>query len=746
MTDPKEPVLFSLQPASAQRAELAVEGMTCASCVARIEKRVAKVPGVREVAVNLASERASVRFDPTLASVAEVIAAVEGAGYGATLVQPQQEDGEDAERKRRLREIRHRQHTLLLGGVLTAAVLFLVMVPSLAAWPTPFLHNLLLALLVLPVWAYVGFAFHRGALVNLRHGAANMDTLISLGSTVAYLYSIVAMLFLPGQPVYFDTAALIITLIYLGKYLEAVAKGRSASAIAELMRLRPKMAHVMRGGQARDLPVSQVVLGDLLVVRPGESLPVDGMVEEGESAVDESMITGEPMPVEKKVGDPVIGATVNSAGLLQIRATKVGSDTVLAGIIRLVEEAQGSKAPIQRLADRVSAVFVPAVIGIALLTFLGWLLTGHTWVAAMIAAVAVLVVACPCALGLATPTAIMVGTGRAAKMGILIKGGESLERIQALTTVVFDKTGTLTTGHPVLTDVVPLTDLSPSEMLRLTVAVEQGSEHPVARAVLQAWKDQDGSLPTLPERFRSVTGGGVAGTIHGREVVVGTARFLHDAGTIDLDRLGREKERLAEQGKTVLLVAVDHQSVGLLAIADTVKDGATQAIARLHQMGLQLAMITGDNRQTAQAIARQVGIDRVMPEVLPDQKAAEIRRLQEEGQVVAMVGDGINDAPALAQSQVGIAMGTGTDVAMSAADITLVQGDLRKVPQAVTLSRLTMRVIRQNLFWAFFYNVILIPLAAFGIVNPVLAAAAMAFSSVSVVGNSLRLNRMRLPG
>lgn len=731
-------------PTDASRQELNITGMTCASCVARIEKRVGRLPGIREVAVNLATERASLRFDPAVTSLAEVIAAVEAAGYGASVPEEEREEAEAADRSRRQQDLRHRQVTLVLGGVLTAVVVALTMTPALASWPAPFAHNLLLALLVLPVWGYVGATFHRGALVNLRHGAANMDTLVSLGSSVAYFYSLVAMVALPGQPVYFDTAALIVTLIYLGKYLEALAKGRSAGAIAELLHLRPRTARVIRGGRERDLPVGQVVTGDILVIRPGESLPADGQVEEGHSSVDESMLTGEPLPVEKGPGDGVTGGTVNGTGLLRIRATRVGSETVLSGIIRLVEEAQGSKAPIQRLADRVSAVFVPAVILLAVATFLGWLTAGRGWVPAMIAAVAVLVVACPCALGLATPTAIMVGTGRGARLGILIRGGESLERIRSLTTVVFDKTGTLTTGQPSVTEVLPLGSLSSSDLLQAAGGVEQGSEHPLARAVVREAERAEIPLPPLPRDFRSVPGGGVSGQVEGRDVGVGSLRFLSEEGVPLPPALQEAASRMAEGGATVLAVAMDRQLAGLLALTDTVKDGAAVAVAGLQAMGLQTALITGDNRQTAQAVGRQTGIGRILAEVPPEEKAAEIRRLQQQGETVAMVGDGINDAPALAQADVGIAMGTGTDVAMSAADITLVHGDPGKIPVAMALSRSTMGIIRQNLFWAFFYNIVLIPLAAFGVLSPIWAAAAMAVSSVTVVGNSLRLNRLRL--
>jgi len=723
--------------------ELAISGMTCASCVARVERKLGKVEGVRSAAVNLATERATVAYDPSRVKVARLIGAVEAAGYGATPVveDASAEDGV-VEETRRARALARRRTTLLTGAAFCAVILILAMAPPLMMFPTAQTHNYLLALLTLPVWAIVGWSFHRGALINLRHGAANMDTLVSLGSTAAFVYSVVAMIALPGQYVYFDTAALIITLIYLGKYLEAAAKGRTGEAIKALMGLQPRTARVIRNGQERDLPIAQVVSGDMLLVRPGERVPVDGVVTGGESAVDEAMITGESLPVQKGAGDPVIGATVNGMGLLHVEATRVGRDTVLAGIVRLVEQAQGSKAPVQRLADRISSVFVPIVLVLATLTFLGWLLTGHAFAQALIPAIAVLVIACPCALGLATPTAIMVGTGRGAREGILIKGGESLERIQALRSIVLDKTGTVTMGKPTVTDVVALADLPDSDVLRLAAGVERGSEHPLGAAVVRGAEERGLALPPLPTAFRSITGGGVEGLVEDRAVLVGSRRLLGERGIV-ADSAETRLQALESGGKTALLVAVDGRLVGLVAVADTVKDGAAEAVRQLRALGLDVTMLTGDNRRTAEAIGRIAGIERVIAEARPEEKAAEVARLQGRGQVVAMVGDGINDAPALARADVGIAMGTGTDVAMAAADITLVGGDLRTIPRAIALSRATMRVIRQNLFWAFFYNVILIPLAAVGVITPIFAAAAMALSSVTVVSNSLRLNRSR---
>ncbi len=733
--NPTEPAA----PSGIAHQELAISGMTCASCVGRIERKLGKLDGVRSVSVNLATERAAVAYDPSRLQPAQLISTVEAAGYGAAPVVEVQDEGEDADEARR-RDLTHRRRLLALGVILGAAVMALAMIPRLMDFPTLSSHNYLLALLALPVWLYVGFGFHRGALINARHGAANMDTLISLGSSIAYLYSLAVTIAGSDQAVYFDTAALIVTLIYLGKYLEAAAKRRTVAAIERLARLQPRTARVVRNDQERDIPIAQVVEGDTLLVRPGERVPVDGTVLAGESSVDESMLTGESLPVAKGMGDAVIGATVNGTGLLRVRATAVGRNTVLAGIIRLVEQAQGSKAPVQRLADRVSAVFVPIVIGVAALTFVGWLATGHDLGQALMPAIAVLVIACPCAPGLATPTAIMVGTGRGAGMGILIRGGESLERIQALTAVALDKTGTLTEGKPIVTDVVALGNRPAGEVLRLAVGVERASEHPLGQAVVRGALERDPAPLPVPESFHSVTGGGVQGIVDGQGVVVGSRRLLAD-WAIDAAPAAPSLERLEAEGKTALLVAVDGALEGVIGVADTVKAGAAEAVGALHSLGLDVVLITGDNRRTAEAVARQVGIARVLAEARPEEKAAEIARLQGEGRVVAMVGDGINDAPALARADVGIAMGAGTDVAIAAADITLVRGDLRSVPEAIALSLSTMRIIRQNLFWAFFYNVILVPLAILGLVNPIFAAAAMALSSVSVTGNSLRLGR-----
>jgi len=766
---------------------LALEGMTCASCAMRIEKGLKKVPGVINAQVNLATERATVIYDPEQTGIEQMVQKVEAVGYKAMpLDQPAPRpvvasstvvsaaaplpsiaaQQEDERSKRRQAEILHKRNILILGIILSLPIIVLTMF-FMNRFPG---ENYLLFALTTPVWAIVGWEFHRGALKTLRHGGANMDTLISIGSTAAYLMSGVGTFFpqrVGGGTIFYDTAALILTLIYLGKYLEARAKGQTNEAIKKLIGLQARTARVMRRGQEEEIPIENVQVGDELVVRPGEKLPVDGMVLSGHSSVDESMITGESIPVGKVEGDPLIGATINQRGLLHMRATKVGADTVLASIIRLVEQAQGSKAPIQRLADTISGIFVPVVLVIATLTLIAWTIIASTigiptfgsasamsgatspWTIAIVAAITVLVVACPCALGLATPTAIMVGTGKGAEQGILIKGGESLERIQAVRAVLLDKTGTITKGKPELTDVITLSDTLEEEMLRLVAAAEQGSEHPLAAAVVDGAKARGLTLNGSLEHFTALVGRGVEAEVEGHAVLVGT-RVLLNERAIPFTSLEAQLATLEEQGKTAMLVALDGKAVGIVAVADTVKVGSAEAIQQLHEQGLAVWMITGDNRRTAQAIATQVGIpaERVLAEVLPEDKANQVKRLQEQGLIVAFAGDGINDAPALVQADAGIAMGTGTDIAMEASDITLVKGNLRSVATALALSRATLRTIKQNLFWAFAYNVILIPMAILSPMipflkeqAPIFAAAAMALSSVTVVSNSLRLKR-----
>ncbi len=668
---------------------------------------------------------------------------------------------QDERSERKQAEIIRKRNLLILGIVLTLPVVILSMF-FINRFPG---ENLLLLALTTPVWAIVGWDFHRGAIKTLRHGSANMDTLISLGSTAAYIMSVVATFFpqVIGSVTFYDTTALIITLIFLGKYLEARATGQTNEAIRKLIGLQPRTARVIRAGQEVELPIEQVQVSDELIVRPGEKIPVDGVVLSGLSSVDESMITGESIPVEKGEGEPLIGATINQRGLLHMQATKVGADTVLASIIRMVEQAQGSKAPIQRLADTISGIFVPIVLVIAALTFIAWAIIGNVtaanaagmmgasnpWIIAIIAAVAVLVVACPCALGLATPTAIMVGTGKGAEQGILIKGGESLERIQAVRAVLLDKTGTITKGKPELTDTIALAGIPVEDLLRLVAEVEQGSEHPLAAAIVEGARARGITLGNTPEQFTAFAGRGLEATIDGHSVLVGTRRLLSERA-VKYGAVEVQLAALEQQGKTAMIVVIDGNVAGLIAVADTVKVGSAEAVKKLRAQGLDVWMITGDNRRAAQAIAAQVGIpaDHVLAEVLPEDKANQVKKLQERGLVVAFAGDGINDAPALVQADAGIAMGTGTDIAMEAADITLVKGNLKSVATALELSRATLRTIKQNLFWAFAYNVILIPTAILSPLipflrenAPIFAAAAMALSSVTVVSNSLRLRR-----
>lgn len=744
--------------------DLAITGMTCASCVRRVEKALQKIPGVASASVNLATERAKVVFDPAAAGVPAFLGAVEHAGYGAAPIVPDEAlfGATQDEAARRASDLATRQRKLILGIALSLPIVLLSMF-FLNRFPG---ENWLLLALTVPVWGYVGWDFHRTSWRVVRHFGANMDVLVSLGSTAAFLTSIVATIApsVVGNVTFYDTTALIITLIYLGKYLEARAKGQASAAITRLADLRPSVAHVLRGAGEQDVPISQVVAGDEMIVRPGEKIPTDGVVLDGNSAVDESLLTGESVPVEKHPGDTIIGATINQSGSLRVRATKVGRETMLAGIIRMVEQAQGSKAPIQRLADTVAGIFVPVVMGIAALTFVGWLVAGglgwhpagmmgvaepRAWVTALVAAIAVLVVACPCALGLATPTAIMVGTGRGAEHGILIKDGESLERLESLRAVMLDKTGTITEGRPSLAALIPVAGVSEADLLRLAASAEAPSEHPVARAIVTAARDRDLALAGATA-FSAIPGGGVRAVVEGAPVVIGTRALLANAGVADAAALESAVQARETEGQTVVLVARDGRLLGVIAVVDAVKSGAAAAIAALQARGVAVWMITGDNRQVAARVAAQVGIapDHVLAEVLPGDKAAQVRRVRDSGQAVAFAGDGVNDAPALAEATISIAMGGGADVAKEAAGITLAGGTLDGISAALELSRATMRVIRQNLFWAFGYNIILIPLAVLSPAipflreqAPIFAAAAMALSSVTVVSNSLRLRR-----
>ncbi len=742
------------QTAEQTRLRLGVEGMHCASCVNSIEQSLRATPGVSEAAVNLASEEASVSYEPGRINEEELLAAIAAAGYqGRVLAEGGPTEEEGAERERAAEAERR---TLLARFVVAAFAGAVLLLLTFVWSPLGERASMWLMLaLATPVQLWAGWPFYAGTWQVGRHGSADMNTLIALGTSAAYFYSLVATvspgLFVSGgelPDVYFDTAAVIIALILLGRLLEARAKAGTTAAIKKLIGLRAQSARVVRGGEELEIPIEQVQVGDVVIVRPGEKVPVDGEIVDGRSTIDESMLTGESVPLEKGPGDEVIGATINRAGSFRFRAERIGRDTALAQIVRLVEEAQGSKAPIQRLADRVSAYFVPAVIAIALIAFAAWLVGGGSFTSALLALVAVLIIACPCALGLATPTAIMVGTGRGAEIGVLVRSGAALETAKGLNAVVLDKTGTLTRGEPRVTDVVAHGDLDRRAALSLAAAAESRSEHPLGEAVVEAARTE-GLEPAEPEGFEAQVGHGITATVEGRRVVVGSPRHLREQG-LDPGALADEAARVEADGKTAVHVAVDDRPAAVIAIADTLKPEAPEAVAELKRLGLEVVMLTGDNRRTAEAIARQAGIERVLAEVLPEDKVNEVRRLQDEGLRVAMVGDGINDAPALAQADIGIAIGSGTDIAMEASEMTLISGDLRRVSAPIELSRQTMRTIKQNLVGAFAYNVSLIPVAAgvlhpiWGLtLNPILAAAAMAASSVTVVLNALRLRGFR---
>jgi len=730
------------------KKELVLTGMTCAACSTRIEKGLNKMDGVLQANVNLALEKASVEFNPSAISTKDLIQKVESLGYGAMV---KSDENEKEAVDYRQKEIEKQQGKFLFAAILSLPLLWAMAghfsFTSFLWVPDAFMNPWVQLALATPVQFFIGKQFYVGAYKALKNKSANMDVLVVLGTSAAYFYSIYLSIQTIGSDahsvgLYFETSAVLITLIILGKLFEAKAKGRSSEAIKKLMGLQAKTATVIRNGEETVIPLEDVVTGEILLIKPGEKVPVDGEVLEGTSALDESMITGESVPVDKTVGDRVIGATINKNGFLKIKATKVGKETALSQIIKIVEEAQGSKAPIQRMADSISGIFVPIVVGIAVITFLIWYLWADpgNFASALEKLIAVLVIACPCALGLATPTSIMAGSGRAAEYGILFKGGEHLEMTHKVNTVILDKTGTITNGAPVLTDV--LTDHDEIEFLSLVGSAEKQSEHPLAKAIVEGIKEKSIELKEVTD-FENIPGYGIKANVAGKEILVGTRRLMKKYD-VEIDKVLDKMEGLEKKGKTAMLTAVDGNYAGLVAVADTIKETSTQAIKRMKEMGLEVIMITGDNKQTASAIAKQAGVDTIIAEVLPEGKAEEVKKLQAQGKIVAMVGDGINDAPALATADIGMAIGTGTDVAMEAADITLIRGDLNSIPDSILMSHKTMRNIKQNLFWALAYNAIGIPIAAIGFLAPWLAGAAMAFSSVSVVLNALRLQKVKL--
>ncbi|AIM14980.1 MULTISPECIES: heavy metal translocating P-type ATPase [Neobacillus] len=732
-----------------EKTEFDIFGMTCAACVSRIEKALNKMEGVTNATVNLALESARIEYNPSQVTIQDMVKKIEKLGYKAKVKQEKTVDIADHRQK----EIEEQKGKFIFSLILSIPLLWAMVshfeFTSFIYLPEMFMNPWVQWALATPVQFIVGRQFYVGAYKALRNGSANMDVLVSLGTSAAYFYSVYLLIRSIGTDshmveLYFETSSVLITLIILGKLLESRAKGRSSEAIKKLMGLQAKTATVIRDGKEIEVSLEEVVVGDLIYVKPGEKVPVDGEIIEGRSAIDESMLTGESVPIDKSVGDHVIGATINKNGFLKIKATKVGKDTALAQIIKVVEEAQGSKAPIQRLADRISGIFVPIVVGIAVITFLIWFIwiNPGNFAEALEKMIAVLVIACPCALGLATPTSIMAGSGRAAEAGVLFKGGEHLEMTHRINTIVLDKTGTVTNGKPVLTDVFVLENLDEKSFLKLVGSAEKQSEHPLAEAIVRGIKEKNISLTDASE-FEAIPGYGIKAFVNGEEILIGTRKLMNKYG-VSFESSVKKMEELEESGKTVMLVAINGGFAGMIAVADTVKETSKAAIKKLKDMGLEVIMMTGDNIRTAKAIAQEVGIDIVIAEVLPEGKAEEVKKLQKLGKRVAMVGDGINDAPALAVADIGMAIGTGTDIAMETADIILMRGDLNSIYDAIFMSKKTIRNIKQNLFWAFSYNTLGIPIAAMGFLAPWLAGAAMAFSSVSVVLNALRLQKIRL--
>ena len=744
LTDIEEKIVKLGYGVACEKVTLDIEGMTCAACATRIEKGLHRMEGVTSAAVNLATNSAVVEYKEGVTSVEDILEKIKKLGYKGQI---RNEEQDDAGRKEE--RLKRKQRQLAISIILSLPLVYTMIahMPFHIGLPMPklLMNPWFQLLLATPVQFHIGGPFYVGAYRALRNKSANMDVLVALGTSAAYFYSLYEAFRTIGNHeymprLYFETSAVLITLVLVGKYFEALAKGRTTEAISKLLSLQAKEATVIRNGEERKVPLEEVVIGDTILVKPGEKIPVDGTVIAGASSVDESMITGESIPVDKKEGDYVIGSTMNTNGVLTIRAEKVGKDTALANIIKIVEEAQGSKAPIQRMADTISGIFVPIVVGIAVVSFIIWyvVVTPNNLPTALEVAIAVLVIACPCALGLATPTSIMVGTGKGAEQGILFKGGEYLEGTHKINAVLLDKTGTVTKGKPEVTDVLSFQE----NMIDYAVSAESASEHPLAQAIV-AYGKENGIIAQPLTQFSALVGHGIEATVNGKHVLIGTRKLMNERG-IEIAEHELAMIKLEDEGKTVMLVAIDGQLVGMIAVADTIKETSKQAIATLKQMGIDVYMVTGDNKRTAEAIAKQVGIEHVYAEVLPEQKATIVEQLQKQGKRVAMVGDGINDAPALAKADIGMAIGTGADVAIETADVTLVGGDLAHIPKAIELSRKTMKNIRQNLFWALFYNTVGIPVAALGLLEPWIAGAAMAFSSVSVVTNALRLKRVKI--